>query len=164
MNLVTKLLSSTSSFGLEFGVIKPRSISSCRCFSAALSGSFGGRPRGFLGFGDFFVGGLPRFFFPSEPGVGFGGLRDIFTFSSESFFCDSESDLPLSLYGIENHLANQRSRNPGHFTQNHKKIRQKKNFQKNFQFFLSESFFFFFSFFSFFFSFFSFFFRSFSMR
>merc|ERR1712131_514457 len=97
MNLVTKLLSSTSSFGLEFGVIKPRSISSCRCFSAALSGSFGGRPRGFLGFGDFFVGGLPRFFFPSEPGVGFGGLRDIFTFSSESFFCDSESDLPLSL-------------------------------------------------------------------
>ena len=83
---------------MEFGVIKPRSISSCRCFSAARSGSFGGRPRGFLGFGDFLVGGLPRFFFPSEPGVGFGGLREILTFSSESFFCDSESDLPLSLF------------------------------------------------------------------
>ena len=103
--MVKKICIFTSSFGLEFGVIKPRSISSCRCFSAARSGSFGGRPRGFLGFGDFLVGGLPRFFFPSEPGVGLGGLRDIFTFSSQSFFCDSESDLPLSLFSIENYFA-----------------------------------------------------------
>ena len=89
---------------MELGVIKPRSISSCLCFSAARSGSFGGRPRGFLGFGDFLVGGLPRFFFPSEPGVGLGGLRVNFIFSSESFFCDSESDLPLSLSSIENYF------------------------------------------------------------
>ena len=84
---VESILKPTSSFGFEVGVIIPRSISSCLCFSAARPGSFGGLPRGFFGFGDFFVGGRPRFFFPSaDPGVGFCGLIDILSLSSESFF------------------------------------------------------------------------------